>query len=267
MLAGWPAPPGTTPDLASVPRLVPEAPVPGAREVTRREYADQPATIHDYSQLWLQGGGTALQVTTHLGQHLAPGIGATEIDVDGWDTAHVTTGGGLQSLVLDDPSGTVTILLSGSSEDVTALVPMLQRRTDGQPGWDLAMSSFVPFHEGWGMGAAARMLTWSAGEGTAAELTLMWGAPGLLDNLFVPVVDAGSAATVQVGEAPAVTYRRGDVSVVVWSPQPDVLAQLALVGPLEDALSLARGVRPVDEATWESITPVELGDGCQSLLC
>ncbi len=271
MLAGWPPPPAVVPDLALVPRLLPSEPVPGARDVTRREYADEPATIHDYSQLWLRGGedAAALLVTTHLGQHpQPPGPGMTEIDVDGWDSAWVTTGPEPQSLVLDDPSGMVTILQAGISGDVAELVPMLERRSEGQPGWDLALSSFVPVHEGWGMGAAARDVTWTgdSAAGTVAELTVMWGTPGPLVNVFTGVVN-GSADVTEVGGAPAVTYQVGNISVVAWSPQPDVVAQLALVGSPEDALSLARSVQPVDEGTWTAIRSVELGDGCQSLLC
>jgi hypothetical protein len=270
ILAGWPAPPAVVPDLALVPRLLPSEPVPGARDVTRREYADEPATIHDYSQLWASGGGAALHVTTHLGQHPEPpGPGMTEIDVDGWDTAWFTPGsGGPQSLVLDDPTGMVTILLAGLPGDVADLVPMLERRGDGQPGWDLALSSFIPVHEGWGTGAAARDVTWTGDstESTVAELTVMWGTPGPLVNVFSGVVD-GSADLTEVGGAPAVAYQVGDISVVGWSPQPDVVAQMALVGSPEDALSLARSVQPVDVATWAGIRAVELGDGCQSLLC
>ena len=140
----------------------------------------------------------------------------TEIDVDGWDTAWFTPGsGGPQSLVLDDPSGMVTILLAGLPGDVADLVPMLERRSDGQPGWDLALSSFIPVHEGWGMGAAARDVTWTgdSAENTVAELTVMWGTPGPLVNVFSGVVD-GSAGLTEVGGAPAVTYQVSDISVV-----------------------------------------------------
>ena len=145
---------------------------------------------------------------------------------------------------------------------------MLERRSEGQPGWDLALSSFVPVHEGWGMGAAARDVTWTgdSAESTVAELTVMWGTPGPLVNVFTGVVN-GSADVTEVGGAPAATYQVGNISIVAWSPQPDVVAQLALVGSPEDALSLARSVQPVDEATWTAIRSVELGDGCQSLLC
>ena len=272
MLAGWPAPPVVVPDLALAPRLLPSELVPGAQDVTRREYADEPATIHDYSQLWIRGGGdpAVLLVTTHLGQHpQPPGPGETEIDVAGWDTVWFTPGSsGPQSLVLDDPSGMVSILLAGLPGNVADLAPMLERRSDGQPGWDLALSSFIPVHEGWGMGAAARDVTWTgdSAESTVAELTVIWGAPDLLANVVSGVVD-GSAGLTEVSGTPALTYQVGDISVVGWSPQPDVVAQVAFVGSPEDALLLARSVQPVDEATWAGVRAVELGDGCQSLLC
>jgi hypothetical protein len=270
-LSGWPAPPTAAPGLASVPRLLPAAPVPGAPDVTRYEYADQPADSHDYSQLWVGGpdGNGALLVRTHIGQHPGPtGGGAIPVDVAGWDTAWVTRGAdGIDSVVLDDPSGMVTMLGTGLSEDLTALAGRLVRPEDGRPGWDLGLdSSFVPVHEGWGSGAAARIVTW-ADTMMQAQLTTMWGEPGLLDNVFGRVAD-GPTGTAEVGGVPAVTYRQGNVSVVAWSPEPDVVAQLALVGPADDALALARSVEPVDEATWDAITPrSDDGDGCQSLLC
>ena len=76
----------------------------------------------------------------------------TEIDVDGWDSAWVTTGGRSAVTRARQSLGMVTILQAGLSEDVAELVAMLERRTDGQPGWDLALSSFVPVDEGgaWG---------------------------------------------------------------------------------------------------------------------
>ena len=56
MLAGWPPPPAVVPDLALCPGCCRVRPSPGRRDVTRREHADEPATIHDYSQLWVPGG-------------------------------------------------------------------------------------------------------------------------------------------------------------------------------------------------------------------
>jgi hypothetical protein len=190
------------------------------------------------------------------------------VDVAGWDTAWATRGAdGIDSVVLDDPSGMVTMLGTGLSEDLTSLAGRLARRADGRPGWELGLdNSFVPVHEGWGSGAAARIVTWSDTM-IQAQLTTMRGEPDLLDGVFGSVAD-GPIGAADVDGIPAVTYRQGNVSVVAWSPEPDVVVQLALVGPADEALALARSVEPVDEGTWDAIRPRgDDGDGCQSLLC
>jgi META domain-containing protein len=268
LLAGWPSPPELIPDIASVPLLLPTIPVPGATDAERTEHADDPATIHDYTQTWVGGASntSVLVITTNLSQHHDPVAVDRLVEVGSWDTAFFyRTTPDVSTMGLDDPSGLVVVWGSNMSpDDIMDVAESLTARPDETPGWDVGAldASFTPLHEGWGFGAASRAVRWNAGS-TVAELDIFWGVPSAFDLL-----DAEISAT-EVRGVPALAYFDGTRAAVTWSPAPDVVVRFGLYGSLDDAIAIARSIEVVDEATWEaaSVVGTAFSDGCNSMFC
>jgi hypothetical protein len=112
---------------------------------------------------------------------------------------------------------------------------------------------------------------WDA-TGHVAELQVITSAPSAFIGHF-----AGNAPViVDVNGRPGYSLTMGSVAsatgvaVVVWSPSPGVVAQFGIVGTVDQAITIARSMRAVDQATWERSTtkrPPSTSDGCDSLFC
>jgi hypothetical protein len=167
---------------------------------------------------------------------------------------------GYASLVMVDPSGTVTLWSDGLDRDELLTIAMsLRARSAGAAGWDATLpAGFIPIHQGWALGAATRTLQWSD-----AELTIFGGVPSVIANashagVFNRLTD--------VGGAPALLYDNGDWAAISWSPQPDVVVLFGAFGTADDLLATARSLQPADQATWNNASTVApLDDGCNSL--
>jgi hypothetical protein len=66
-----------------------------------------------------------------------------------------------------------------------------------------------------------------------------------------------------------VPYGDDPVTLVLWSPEPNLVVYLGVRAPTDEAIAIARTLQSVDQATWESVSrlPNDRSDGCQSFLC
>lgn len=257
LLAEWPPRPARTPDLADVPMLLPSASMTGTP--TRVEHADDPATVVSYYQYWADGsGGTVLSIQTDLLR--SPASGGEPVDVAPWNGAfYPTMAPGFASLVLVDPSGTVTLWSNGlDREQLLAIGASLRSRADDAAGWDAAVTvGFTPVHEGWSFGAATRTLQWSD-----AELTIFSGVPSVIDTPSGWVFDR----LTDVGGSLALLYDDGDRAAITWSPEPDVVVVMGAFRSGDELLAIARSMHPADPAAWDAVsTAVPIDDRCGSL--
>ena len=258
LLTAWPSPPTGPPDLADVPMLLPMSAMTGTP--SRVEYADDRATYVDYNQYWLDGSdGTLLSLQTDLLQ--GPSSGGEPVNVDPWDRAfYPLMSDGYASLVMVDPSGSVTLWSNGlDREELLAIGASLQARASGTAGWDAAPpDGFTLIHEGWALGAATRTLQWSD-----AELSIFGGVPSVIGN---PSQGGVFDRLTDVGGAPALLYDNGDWAAITWSPQPDVVVLFGAFGTPDELLATARSLQPTDQAAWnDASTLAPPDDGCNSL--
>lgn len=271
-LAGFARLTASAPVLADVPRLLPPAPPSGAILATRAEGADGSPSIEEYTQTWFaEGSGvTALTITTRLGEpSMVPGDGTVELLP--WDAAQFgDMAPGYASLFLDDPSGNVRLWAQGAL-DREALVAIAQGMTlsDDGEGWDLATlpAGLTPVYEGWYEGAASRTVVWSdASDNYIAEMSAVRGVSTMFAN---PLTQEATLEFVDVNGVPGVSYTDAGRSAVVWAPEPGLIVTVGLFDTADAAISLARSISPVDEATWLTATvPLTPGsDGCHSLFC
>jgi hypothetical protein len=258
LLARWPSPASTPLGLADIPMLLPSVPIPG----TPIRWENGPPSASgfvDYSQHWIDAaGGVLLSIQTDLAQGY-PG-GGDPVTIAPWDSAYFATSTGTTHLVLNDPSGVVSLWSNGlDREQMTAIAASLRPRSSGAPGWDAALpAGFTPVHEGWEIGGASRWLQWSD-----AELSIMGSYPSVITNAAQQAV---FDRVTDIDGAPALVYGTGEWSAVSWSPAPDIVVVFAAYGTPDEVLLIARSVAPVDQATWNSAsTPAPLGDdGCSS---
>lgn len=271
-LAGFARLTTPAPALDDVPRLLPSAPPSAAVIATRGEWADGSPSIEEYTQTWFAegAGATALTITTRLGEpSMVPGDGTA--DVLPWDSAQFgNMAPGYASLFLDDPSGSVRLWAQGAL-DREALVAIAQGMTlrDDGVGWDLPTlpAGLTAVYEGWYSGAASRSIVWSdASDNYVTETSAVRGVPTMFTN---PLTPGATLAFVDINGVRGVSYSDPGRSAVVWSPEPGLIVTVGLYDTVDAAISLARSLAPVDEATWLAATvPLPPGsDGCHSLFC
>jgi hypothetical protein len=273
-LADWPPAPYALPTLADVPLLLPTDAIPVAARVERSEWAaSEPPVWSTFQQEWALPGSQPLVLTITTKPFLSlDGLqNSTRVSLAGWDEAYVQrAGGGRESVVLREPSGSVTVSGLGLTQDEVQLIATtLRRRADG-PGWlpDFAGTRLVDplaLAEGWANAGAGTTVQWLDGNVFLAELTVdaggQWGTG---------VVGFGGEPLqfVDVSGATAVLTAAGSVRIS-WSPAAGVSARVGYAGSVEDALRFVRSLRPVDRATWEAASgpSTYTSDGCNSMFC
>jgi hypothetical protein len=107
---------------------------------------------------------------------------------------------------------------------------------------------------------------WS-GDRQIAELNIFAGVPDVVAG-----VDAGPEGTTvatEVNGVPAFATALAGTSAVAWERTGGVTVRVGLFGPLDEAIAIARSIRPVDSATWEAVTRFRRPpyDGCESMFC
>lgn len=268
-LAGWPPPPTTVPSLTDVPMVLPAAVVSGEIPVTRREYADDPATLHDFTQFWVRPGphSAVLSIETNTNNGQPPPDGAA-VDVLGWDRAFFVhnMAAGYTQLWLGAPSGSVGIWAYGLTRDEVATIAASLTRRAGQPGWDVDQlpDGLGAVHEGWLLGAASRTIR-STGESPDLEMSIIHGVPSAI---MTPGWFGSALDLIDINGHTGVLWESQGRAAVTWSPQADLTIVLGFVGPPSIAMELARSIVTVDKATWRvhtTLAPAD--DGCNSMFC
>ena len=269
-LASWPAAPAYAPTLDDVPMLLP--PLSGG---VRTEYADEPATFHDFVQTWIGEGPDAptLMITTNIDQ--TSGQTGESVDVGPWDHAvFVPTSPADTTLILDDPSGSVTVWSQGvTRDDLLAVARSLHAPTGDLPGWGVGQppAGLTYVEEGWALGAASRSVQWTGADTGHFEMWISHGVPG---TFTTPLMGEAETHVIDIGGDVTVTYELADGRNAVvrrdWSQEVTVmLASSGDPDGIDHLIELARNTRPVDETTWRSATTPDTSgaDGCSSLFC
>lgn len=267
-LAGLTAPPPLDP--VEVPAYLPTAAVAERSQVALSEYATSTDAVTQLVQTWATEDGRRIDVTTRLGGVGAPVYTASEVvptSVWPWDDAVVVTtmAEGYAQVHLSDPSGTVT--LSGSGVTSDELISLAARMTLAPTGWRLpvdATGGLVETHSGWRRTEfATRVMRWDTGT-VRGELIVAFGMP---DTIRTGFFGYGTPSTLDdVRGAPAMVSEPGSGTTIAWSPAPDVVVVLGFTGTVEETLTLARSLEPVDVATWDAAGVLDTApaDGCDS---
>ena len=95
-LAGWTVPTFEAPDLAAVPRLLPQQPVPGVVSTVRTEWADTPNESPGYTQTWVRSGAQGAvdaiaQIETRFEPRLPTDTAAADAEIAGWPRSYFSS--------------------------------------------------------------------------------------------------------------------------------------------------------------------------------
>ncbi len=277
-LAGWKVPTFGSPDLALVPRLLPQLPVPLVVSATRTEGAD-PAVEHpSYSQTWAraddQGAVDAfVQIGTRFEPRLPLDEAAPEQAIPLWPRSYFSDAvPPVEILGLYSASRSMTVWASGLDRaQVLGAATSLQVDDDGV-GWATPSlpgpDRWTLVHEGWYSGAASRTLVRQTPDGsTYLEMSTMTGVP---EAITTPWTLSSTITLRAIDGRPALLFdREGGSSAVTWSPNDGVVVVLGSYGPLDQLFEIAQSVVEVDQATWDAASTLNTspGDGCNSMFC
>lgn len=227
-----------------------------------------------YRQTWLGVPGFVLRIDTRIGPEYPNPPNPADIPVDIAPFDRSTTQGesdGVVNYVLHEPSGVVSVWAEGLSQaDVEAVARSLVRRGDGLPGWDVQLPAAFPaestfMREGAFGELSLHQLQWWDEQGPVAELMVA------TDSLFVSGTRSGPIEISLLdgqGTPAVVESMPGDGAqqrtVVTWAVGDGQVAQLRLVGTIDDAKRFLSGLREVEPAAWEAAGQVDtrVADGC-----
>lgn len=276
-LDGWPAVPADNTEVDDLPRLLPGRPIDGVDDAIRNEYAGDPNVRPSYQQIWVSAEDDALfQIATYPTVGPYPTPGAQAVDIAPWTTAlSGPAGEGYAFVTLIDGDGYVWV--SGQNltdEQIIVAARSMTRRSGGAPGWDIEppTEGLQLIGEGWNSRFVGRNVNWYDDNQLAAEISIVHGKPEQLTYGPGPYTDS-DITIVDVDGVPAVVrplpYEHDPVTLVLWSPEPDLVVYLGVRAPTDEAIAIARALQSVDQATWESVSrpPDNRSDGCQSFLC
>jgi hypothetical protein len=168
---------------------------------------------------------------------------------------------------LVEPSGAVNIWSSGLDTDfVLRIASTLIRRSTNAPGWDVPAgeTDLQLFHEGWNAGAAQRTIRWGP-PGLVNELSIVSGVPDLAMGSWIS--SGGGPDMFDIRGAVAVGAELETVAALVWSPEPNVLVRLGIHGTIDEALELARTMHTASPAEWDRITTPDTASGECGMFC
>ena len=274
-LTDWPPPSSAVDRVPDLPKLLPASPIEGADDAVRFEQAldDDPT---DYVQVFVADDGSRLlQVTTNIFQlDATPAEFRDPVEVAPWDVAFFRRSApGFANLTVGGAGGYVDINgWNMTHDEALAAARSMTRRPDARPGWDIDALpvAMTPLHEGWLGGYTVREIDWTSGGELVAELSIWGGNPTAITS---PAPFSGPFATVDVAGHRAMVSEQpatggAPISLVAWSPSPDIVVYVGMRAPLVDALEVARTLQPADLATWTaSSRPGPSTDGCRSFIC
>jgi hypothetical protein len=275
-LSDWPPAPAR-PSLAEVPLLIPTVAIDGVDDAVRTEFDREPAGEPEYHQYWFADDGEGyVRIRTHRGGVPFRPEQPTLVDIAPWDEAYVQDFASVPGpvyLTLVEPSGYVEVQADGlGAEQVEAIGRSLVRHADGAPGWEIGdlPDGLVELAGGWVLDGTSRDVDWFADGRRAAEITIAAYRTDQFGTVFPLVAGGATASLTDVNGAQALAVERdAPLTQLVWSPSPEITVYFGVTAPLDQALSIARSIRPVDQSTWESVSrvPARPSDGCSSFLC
>ena len=277
-LAGWKVPVFGEPDLALVPRLLPQQPVPGVVSAMRTEGADAVNESPSYTQTWARADDQgAVDAIVQIGTRFEPRLPADEAAADAaiptWPRSYFSDAvPPVEILDLYSASRSMTVWASGLDRaQVHGAATSLQVDDDGV-GWATPSlpepDRWTLVHESWYSGAASRTLVQQIRDGsTYVEMSTMAGVP---EAITTPWTLYSTITLGAIDGRPALLFdREGGSSAVTWSPNDGVVVVLGSYGPLDQLFEIAQSVVEVDQATWDAASTLNTspGDGCSSMFC
>ena len=276
-LAGWAVPELGTPDLALVPRLLPQQPVPGVVSAVRREWAGSSGMTGTYSQYWVRSDAAnvvdaVVRITTQFAPR--PIRDSTDGDavVPGWSKAYFNEmAAPFEMISAHSPTRAMSVWTMGLDRGEVLAVATSLRAAAGHAGWeppDLPQPErWTPVHEGWNTAVGSRTLVERTPDGaTYLEMSTITGTP---DAIETPGL-SGVTTLGSIGGRPALLFDHGGgATAVTWTTSDGAVVVLGSYGPLDQLYEIAKSVVPVDQATWEaaSIPDAPSHDGCDSIFC
>ncbi len=274
---GWPVRTSEPADVADVPAMLPNEPIPGATETIRFQSADDGSIVYTQhvQTMYDPTRPGVLAIRTTLGDTVPPPDAvSTPVDTTGWpipwESAHLQDGGPYQVLDLLTPDGGVSISAVGFSVDeMIGVARSLQRRPLPEAGWDLIDSTvaLTTFAESGTTTGAWRTALWRDDSGTPiAQLTLSTENADAIITAWSP---ESSVDTVDLDGATAVVAETAGRVAIAWTVADGIEALFGFHGDRATAERIVRGLRAVDETEWLASTtePDPTDDGCQGMFC
>ena len=278
-LAGWTPPEFGEPDLALVPRLLPQQPIPLVVSAVRTEGADSAVEHPSYSQTWVRTGDQAavdaiVKIDTRFEPRLPNAGASAEVEIRRWPLASFADAvPPVEILNLYSATRSMTVWTTGLAKvEVGSAATSLDVDADGV-GWATpnlpGPDRWTLVHEGWYSGAASRTLVQQTPDGsTYLEMSTMAGVPEAITTPW----SLGSLGEIELGSLdsrPALLFSDDARSAITWSPSDDVVVVLGSYGPPDELYEIAKSVVLVDQATWEAASRLDTspGDGCSSMFC